>query len=260
MSKQDENVFTKKLDIKYREPAVEIDFNEFDKVVRSRRSVRVFSEEPIADADVHRAIDHALLAPNSSNLQPWEFYIVKTPEIKKELAKYCFSQNGAKTASHLIVCVAKTNTWKKHCDEMIKAFKESGEEVPPVVEQYYKKIAPSAYGLMGPFGILSPFKWLLLNIVGLFRVMARGPVWPSDLKTWAVKTTALACENIMLSLRAQGHDSLPMEGFDECRVKKLLGLDRHSHVVMVIAAGKRSESGIYGPQLRFPRDWFVHEI
>lgn len=256
---KNENIFTKKLDNKYREPALEIDFKEFDKVVRSRRSVRVFKDELISDEDVHKAIDHALLAPNSSNLQPWEFHIVKSSAAKKELAKYCFSQNGARTASHIIVCVAKTNTWKKHCHEMLNSFKKAGEDVPPVVEQYYKKIAPAAYGMMGPFGILSPFKWLLLNTIGLFQVMARGPVWPSDLRTWAVKSCALGCENIMLSLRAQGHDSLPMEGLDEKRVKKMLKLGRHDHIVMAIAAGNRSEDGVYGPQVRFPREWFVHE-
>lgn len=258
--KENETVFTKKLDIQYSEPAAEVSFEEFDKVLRSRRSVRVFKDEPIADSDIDKAIEHGLLAPNSSNLQPWEFFVVKTPKIKEELARYCFSQNGAKTASHLIVCVARTNTWKEHCELMLKGFRDSGEEVPAVVEQYYKKIAPAAYGLMGPFGILSPFKWLLLNGIGLTKVMARGPVWPSDLKTWAVKSTALACENIMLSLRALGHDSLPMEGYDECRVKKLLGLGRHQHLVMIIGAGKRAEGGVYGPQVRFPKEKFVHQI
>lgn len=253
-----ENIFTKDMEIKHSEPLITVDAKEFDNVVRSRRSVRVFTDESISLEDINKAVDHGLLAPNSSNLQPWEFHIVSSEEKRKELAKYCFSQNGAKTAAHLIVCVAKTNTWKRHCEEMIISFKSSGKEVPKVIEQYYKKIAPTAYGLMGPFGILSPLKWLLLNSIGLFQVMARGPVWPSDLKAWAIKTTALACENIMLSLRSMGHDSLPMEGFDEKRVKKMLRLDRHSHVVMVIAAGKRSEKGIYGPQMRFPREWFVH--
>ena len=31
---------------------------------------------------------------------------------------------------------------------------------------------------------------------------------------WAHKSTALACENLMLSLRAYGYDSCPMEGMD----------------------------------------------
>ena len=90
--------------------------------------------------------------------------------------------------------------------------------------------------------------------------MAREPIWPSDLKTWAVKSCALACENFMLSLRAQGADSIPMEGFDSKRVKKMLGLSRHHHITMILGAGKRAKAGVYGPQLRFDKERFIKKI
>ena len=35
---------------------------------------------------------------------------------------------------------------------------------------------------------------------------------PADAKLWATKTTALACENLVLALRAYGFDSCMMEG------------------------------------------------
>jgi nitroreductase len=249
-----ENVFTSKVDVGYRENASEVSYEEFKKVIEGRRSVRVFKDEAVPDEVIKNAIEDGLKAPNSSNLQPWTFLWVKSEEKKKVLAKLCFSQRGAKTAQHMIVCVAQTNTWKRNCQKNIETLRDLGQPVPKVVESYYKKIAPMAYGLMGPFGLFSPFKWILFNTLGLFRVMARGPIWPSDLITWAVKTTALACENIMLSCRAQGYDSLPMEGFDSRRVKKLFKLGRHDHLVMVIGVGKRAEDGVYGPQIRFPKE------
>lgn len=254
-----DTIFNSTLKTDYNERPPEIDFSEFDKVVRSRRSVRVFEDHLIPEEVVEKALGHALLAPNSSNLQPWEFHWVRSLDLKKQLAKFCFNQNGAKTASDLIVCVANTNTWKEHCKLNLEAFEKSGKEVPNVVKQYYTKIAPSAYGFIGPLGILSPLKWLFFNFLGIFTVMARAPIWPSDLKLWATKTTSLACENIMLSARAQGYDSLPMEGFDEVRVKKLLNLNRKQHVVMVIALGKRSEGGVYGPQVRFEKERFIYK-
>jgi nitroreductase len=58
----------------------------------------------------------ALLAPNSSNLQPWTFYVVQNPTKKKQLVKACLNQLAAKTASELIVCVARTD----RNDEMAK--------------------------------------------------------------------------------------------------------------------------------------------
>ena len=42
------------------------------------------------------------------------------------------------------------------------------------------------------------------------------------MKVWSQKTTALACQNFMLSMRAYGFDTCPMEGFDSSRLKKIL--------------------------------------
>ena len=77
---------------------------------------------------------------------------------------------------------------------------------------------------------------------------------------WAHKSTALACENLMLSLRAFGYDSCPMEGMDSKRIKNLLGLTSPAEISMVISAGKRAENGVYGKQFRFNKNYFIHEI
>ncbi len=45
---------------------------------------------------------------------------------------------------------------------------------------------------------------------------------PADAKLWASKTTALACENMVLAFRAHGFDSCMMEGFDEPMVREIL--------------------------------------
>lgn len=77
---------------------------------------------------------------------------------------------------------------------------------------------------------------------------------------WSVKSTALAAQNLMLAFRASGFDSCPLEGLDSSRVKKLLRLPRKAIVVMAIAAGRRDPQRVYGPQLRFDRELFVHEV
>jgi nitroreductase len=255
----EETIFNKKIDTGYQRPEKEMNYQSFKDVIETRRSARFYEDYQLPKHVIENALEDALLAPNSSNLQPWDFHWVRSPKMKKELARLCFNQNGARTASDLIVCIARTDTWKRNCQRTLDYFDSQEGETPEVLKQYYGKIAPSAYGLMGPLGIFSPFKWLLFNILGLFQVMAREPIWPSQLKTWAVKTTALACENIMLSIRAQGFDTLPMEGFDAKRVKKLLKLGRHHHIVMVISAGKVADNGIYSPRLRFPKEEFIHK-
>jgi len=64
----------------------------------------------------------------------------------------------------------------------------------------------------------------------------------------------------MLSLRAYGYDSCPMEGMDSKRIKKILSLPTDAVVVMGISAGKRAEDGVYGKQIRLPSSQFIKEI
>lgn len=255
----DQTIFNSVPKFTYKEPAPEINAEEFEKVVKSRRSVRVFKDTPIPEDVVNKCLDLALLAPNSSNLQPWEFYWVRNKEKKQQLVKACFSQPAAKTAQELIVVVARTKTWKRHARQMLDLFHSQSTAPPKAVFHYYKKIVPMAYSL-GVLNILGFLKSIAFSIVGLFRPVPREPINNSELKLWAVKSTALACENLMLAFRAYGYDTCPMEGYDSKRIKKLLELPKDATVVMTISAGVRDDKGIYGQQIRFPKEQFVKEV
>ena len=254
----DLDILTKVPDIDYREPAIEINELEFQKVIESRRSVRVFADDPIPEKIMRRCLSNALLAPNSSNLQPWSFYWVRDPAKKSELARICMRQSTAKTAQELVVCVAKTNNWKNIQKQMIESFDKKGD-VPKGAYTYYQKIVPLAYN-QGPLGLFGFVKKILFFIQGLSKVTPREPTSYSDMRVCAHKTTALACENLMLSLRAYGFDSCPMEGHDSKRVKGLLGLGKGDEICMIISAGKRAENGIYSERVRMPEDQFIFEV
>ncbi|MDX1497858.1 MAG: nitroreductase family protein [Salinisphaeraceae bacterium] len=243
---------------KYQAPEPpEIDVEEFRKVVQSRRSVRRFTDEPIPEAVVQDCLDMALLAPNSSNLQPWMFYRIRSPDRRKRMVEACLNQNAAKTAAELIVVVARTTTWKKHCAEMLDHWPE--ESIPRVVEDYYTKAAMVHYGQI-PLDPMGRIKKLFRNIMGLTRPAPRWPNSQADMKLWACKSTALAAENLMLAFRAHGFDSCPMEGFDEARLRRIVQLPRDGFVVMVVAAGRRADNGIYHDQIRFDRQRFIQDI
>ncbi|MFK7768334.1 MAG: nitroreductase family protein [Mariniblastus sp.] len=256
--KPSKSVFEKIPNTRHVEPAIETDAVEFEKVVRSRRSTRVYSDEQVPESVVWKCLELATLAPNSSNLQCWEFYWVRDETKKKSLVKFCLGQPAAATAQELIVCVARLDTWKRNSKMMLEHL-ESAADVPESKLHYQRKIVPLAYG-HGPFYILGPFKKLLIAAMGLFRVVPRGPAGKADMRVWAHKTTALACENLMLSFRAFGFDSCPMEGMDERRVQKLLGLPRAAEICMVISAGKRAEHGIYDKQFRFDSSLSIFEV
>jgi nitroreductase len=58
---------------------------EFSEVIRTRRSIRGYTDKSVPAAVMNKALDEALLAPNSSNMQSWEFYWVRSPQKKQKL-------------------------------------------------------------------------------------------------------------------------------------------------------------------------------
>ena len=235
----------------------DIDVENFRKVVESRRSVRKFTDKAIPADVLDACLDLALLAPNSSNLQPWTFYVVQNPAKKKQLVKACMSQWSARTASELIVCVARLDRIDEMAKRNIQEF--PFPEVPPLVKKYYKFI-PYNYKT-GYFNALGNFKKVAFKVARtLDKQMPVTAFNPADSILWATKTTALACENLVLSLRAYGFDSCMMEGFDEPLVRKTLNLGDQEYPIMVIGAGERAEDGVFFPQYRFDRSLFIQKV
>ena len=233
------------------------DAGAFYEVVDSRRSVRIYADEPVPEEVVRRAMDAALKAPNSSNLQVWEIHWVRSAEKKAKLATYCLGQPAATTAQELFVFVARPDLWRRNNDRMI-AHLRSNPKTPEKAFQYFEKITKLVYN-QGPFGIFRPFKWFWFTVRGWGQPTPREPISLAHMDVWAHKTTALACQTFMLAARAEGFDSCPMEGLDSKRVKRLLGLPRRAGVTMAISMGKRAEGGIYNERFRFDQKDFIHE-
>lgn len=223
--------------------------------IKYRRSVRVFRNEDIDSESVKKCLYNASLAPNSSNLQLWEFIHINDKKILKKLSKACFSQNAAKTANQLVVIVVRKDLWKKRAqwniDTILKQSKngEISEKRLKQAHSYYKKIIPTLYADL--FGILGLIKSIIFQAIGLFRPTMR-QVTNSDMRIVAHKSAGLAAQNFMLSMAAIGYDTCPMEGSDTLKVKKILNLPSKSEINMVIGCGIRTEDGIYGDQLRVP--------
>lgn len=207
---------------------------------------------------VRKALEDALLAPNSSNLQPWEFHWVRSPQKKATLIRACLSQSAARTAAELVVAVSRIDTWNRNRRLMLEHFDRQSPRPPALAYQYYRKLIPVAYA-HDPIGLLGLLRRIAFFLVGFLRPIPRQPASRGELFEVVTKTTALACENFMLSIVDQGYACCPMEGFDSARVRRLLGLNRSCHVVMVIGLGEADPAGLWGEQVRFDPALFVHE-
>lgn len=252
------SIFTKVPDMNYEEPLLETNPEEFGKIIKNRRSVRMYTNEKVPKHVMEQVLEWGLMAANSSNLQAWEFYWVKQPTKKSQLVEALFNQPAARSAQELIVCVGKLNSWKKTRKDMLELFEKRGN-VPASAKAYYEKLVPLAY-TQGPLSIFGYSKKIFTSVVGLFRPIPREPNSRSDMRVWAAKSVALACQNIMMGFSAHGFDTCPMEGYDSKRVKKILGLGRESEIVMVISVGKRDKRGVYGERVRMPKENFIKVI
>lgn len=228
---------------------------DLETAIKKRRSIRKFKEEKFPEDDIKKALSLAVLAPNSSNTQTWDFHWVKSPEKKIKLIDACLNQSAARTASDIIVVSANHKRWKRAQVPLLNWVKAI--KAPTPVISYYEKLIPFVY-TAGIFNLFAPFKWLMFNVGGIFKPMMRSPITNRDLQEVAVKSAALACENFVLSITALGGATCMMEGFDEYRVKKLLKLKCSDKIVMAIAVGYEAERGTWGDQFRIPIDQVIH--
>jgi nitroreductase len=230
---------------------------DFNEIIKTRRSVRDFLKENLDISIVKECIKNATLAPNSSNLQLWEFYHIISDEVKANISKSCFGQPAAKTANQFVIIVTRKDLWKRRRDFNLNFILNKFKDLSDVKSMkkrknainYYKLLIPTLYGNF--LNITGFIKYLNVSIIGLFRPIYR-EVTSTDLRVVVHKSAALAAQNFMLSMRFNGYDTCPMEGFDSKRIKKIINIPNSAEINMVIGCGIGSEKGVYSEQFRVP--------
>jgi nitroreductase len=230
----------------------------FDEIVNYRRSVRHYKNIPIDSDIVKHCIEQATLAPNSSNMQLWEFYHVTNPEILKKLAVACLGQQAATTAQQMVVFVTRQDLHRKRAKEMLTLETQNVQKNSPSEKQakriktwnmYYGKVIPFLYSRF--LGILGVFRKIMVNLIGLFRAITY-QVSENDVRVVVHKTCALAAQTFMLAMANEKYDTCPMEGFDSRKVKNILDLPFGAEINMVVSCGIREENGVWGDRMRVP--------
>ena len=62
-----------------------MDYESFLDLAKARRSIRRFKPDPLPDEYVDKIIEAARWAPSGFNTQPWEFVVVRSADIKKQI-------------------------------------------------------------------------------------------------------------------------------------------------------------------------------
>ena len=230
------------------------------KVLNHILSVRVYDPDKQMDTQkVKDCLALATLAPNSSNMQLWEFYHITNPALLKELSVACLDQMATSTAAEAVVFVTRQDLYRKRAKFVLAFEKENIKRYSPKDRQqkrmkdralYYGKVMPFLYAFF--LGIIGFLRVLITWCIGIFRPIVR-QVSENDVRVVGHKTCALAAQTFMIAMANEGYDTCPLEGFDSKRVKKLLQLPRGAEINMVITCGiRKGNEGIWGERCRVP--------
>jgi nitroreductase len=110
--------------------------------IRDRHSVRMFSEQPVADEDILTLLHAANLAPSAHNQQTWRFVVLRG-EKRVELANLVTSRAGdfprpssallrmaarSISGAPVVIAVANTGDLIRHGTELFKTDRDSARD------------------------------------------------------------------------------------------------------------------------------------
>lgn len=96
----------------------------FLELVKTRQSVRSYSDIPVEKEKLNRCLEAARLSPSACNSQPWRFIVVDTPELKDKVARSTFNElvsfnKFSLNAPILVVVTANKGNLKTKVGQMI---------------------------------------------------------------------------------------------------------------------------------------------
>lgn len=175
------------------------------------------------------ALEEALvLTPSSYGLQPWQFFVVTSPETKAALRLHSWNQAQVTDCSHHVVfatrLVIDAAFVEKNLAHIVKV-----RGVPPESLDFLRDMLASDI-LNGPRS-----KWV---------------------DEWAARQVYIALGNFMTSAALLGVDTCPMEGLDPAKYDEILGLPAKGFkTVVACPAGYRAADDKYASlkKVRFPK-------
>lgn len=225
----------------------------FDSLVKSRRATRHFKPDALPEGLLHRLLSTAQWAPSGYNLQPTHFVVVTDVELKKGLLSACLDQSQVLEAPATVIFCGDRRVKEFHFEKTLAADNKAGA-INADYEKLLRKFVPLAFD-KGPLGLGWLWKTLLPPFGRFVRPIPQIPA--ADMDYWLAKQVALSAMVFMLAAQSAGLSTVPMEGFDEIRIRTLLKLPPSIHVAVVIPVGYSATGPL--KKTRLPLGDVLHE-
>lgn len=229
-----------------------MDLAAFEQLALARRSVRNFRPDPIPDELLTRLLDIAHWAPSGYNLQPTHFVIVTDPAIKQQLYVAAMNQRQILDAHATIVFTGDRNVMQNNFERVIADELRAGT-ITPMYEALLRKYVPLAFG-HGPLGLGWLWKALGPPVARWFTPVPSIPA--VQIRFWLAKQALLSAMQFMLAAEAAGLATVPMEGFDESRVRRVLNIPSSQIVCVLIPVGYAADADLR--KTRLPLESMLH--
>lgn len=188
--------------------------NDFNEVLNSRKSVKVFDENyKISREEMDEIITKATQAPSSVNMQPWRIAVVESDEMKEKVKKsFGFNSRQLTTSSAMLIIFGDLQNYEK-------------------AEQIYGDAVEQQ--LMTEDIKAQLLDWILPYYKNLSR---------EGMKDIVNIDSSLMAMQLMLKAKAHGYDTNPIGGFDKENIADIIGYDSDRYVpVLAIAIGKKAQ-------------------
>jgi len=104
-------------------------------VIHSRKSVRIFTGEPVSKTDLDKIIRAGMAAPTAVNMQPWSFIAITERKILDDLSEGLpYAKMLTKAGAAIIVCTEPDKAHGKSKDMAIIDASLAGENILLAIE------------------------------------------------------------------------------------------------------------------------------
>jgi len=175
--------------------------------IQTRRAVKQYdANHRMSEAEVNELFTLAMLSPTAYNIQHWRFVNISEPELRQQIRAAAWDQAQVTDASVFIVLCADLKAWEKQPERYwVNADQAVQDFIVPAIDQYYR---------------------------GKDQVQ----------RDEAMRSCGIAAQTLMLTAKAMGYESCPMDGFDFAEVGRLIDLPNDHVIALCLAIGKGTQA------------------
>lgn len=177
--------------------------------IESRKSIRKYVQAPMSQEELQEVLSLVQLAPSAWNLQPWRFHVITDSALKEKLQEAAYGQQQVTSAPAVIVVTSDMEDVLAHLEETVH---------PGYAEDQKQGHIDN-----------------MNSIFGAMSVEERGQ--------WGLTQTNIALGFLLVAAQGLGYSTVPMLGFDQAKVRELLGLPEHVLFAGLVPIGVGTEEG-----------------